>query len=284
MQDFVDNDHNVYRNEEVLPSDDVPCDNTAPVYSRKRKAAAFFRSQLLTVIQVTVCLMAMGAAAVLKAVGGDWYAVCAAAFYDYYNNSVLPDTAQSSVSVVQDVSISETSLFAYPDEKNRSADPNDSSTDVSGNDKQDSSAVPTLTDADPLSKLKQTAVPPLEKGIITSLYGIRENGTKQEFHKGLDIAADKNSPIATIADGTVLTADSDSSYGHYIVIQHEYGIQSLYAHCEKLLVRQGDTVAAGDRIALVGETGDADGFHLHLEILVDGSCIDPQTIIGGAYQ
>ncbi len=87
-------------------------------------------------------------------------------------------------------------------------------------------------------------------------------------HKGMDIAAPANSEIFAAASGTVITAGwHDGGYGYYIVIDHGDGHQTLYAHCNEILVNVGQTVTKGQLIALVGTTGRSTGNHLHFEVI-----------------
>ena len=99
----------------------------------------------------------------------------------------------------------------------------------------------------------------------------------------MDIAAEQDSEIAAVWNGTVIVAEQEPSYGNYIILQHDDGYTTLYAHCNKLLVQKGDIVKAGNVIALVGQTGDADGCHLHLEIKKEDKNLDPAAFIGEAY-
>ena len=89
-------------------------------------------------------------------------------------------------------------------------------------------------------------------------------------YNAVDLAAPKGTPIYAAAAGTVIVAKHNSAwnggYGNYVVISHENGTQTLYAHATKVLVTQGDVVAQGQEIALVGMTGEATGPHLHIEI------------------
>ena len=110
------------------------------------------------------------------------------------------------------------------------------------------------------------------KGIITSKYGPRGSG----FHHGLDIAADIGTPIAAIKSGKVIRACWHSDiYGYVVTIDHGNGEESLYAHLNKILVDVGDVVYKGQIIAQVGETGNATGPHLHLQISIDNKTVDP---------
>lgn len=101
-------------------------------------------------------------------------------------------------------------------------------------------------------------------------------------HKGIDIASPKNSEIYAAASGTVVTAvKGHSSYGNYVVIDHGDGkTETLYAHCNSLNVKKGDKVKAGQVIAFVGTTGRSTGNHLHFEIKINGTRIDPAPYIG----
>ena len=99
---------------------------------------------------------------------------------------------------------------------------------------------------------------PLKAGTLTSPYGERNYNGSQQFQQ-------------------------EPSYGNYIILQHDDGYTTLYAHCNKLLVQKGDIVKAGNVIALVGQTGDADGCHLHLEIKKEDKNLDPAAFIGEAY-
>lgn len=94
-------------------------------------------------------------------------------------------------------------------------------------------------------------------------------------HEGVDITAPKGTPIVAAAKGVVLRAEYDRDYGYVVDIDHGYGVSTRYAHASKTLVRRGQAVTRGERIALVGETGLAVGPHLHYEVRLNGKPANP---------
>ncbi len=99
-------------------------------------------------------------------------------------------------------------------------------------------------------------------------------------HKGVDLRAPKGTAIMATASGTVTLAQRYVDYGNCVIIDHGNGISTLYAHASALCVRVGDTVSAGDIIALVGSTGNSTGNHLHFEVHIGGNRVNPQPYIG----
>jgi murein DD-endopeptidase MepM/ murein hydrolase activator NlpD len=94
-------------------------------------------------------------------------------------------------------------------------------------------------------------------------------------HEGIDVTAPMGSPIEAPAGGVVTDAGWESGYGNTVTIDHGYGITTKFAHASKLLVKAGQRVQRGQRIALVGNTGLATGPHLHYEVHVNGRPVDP---------
>jgi len=90
------------------------------------------------------------------------------------------------------------------------------------------------------------------------------------MHTGLDISSDAGSLIFATGDGVVESAGWEGGYGNCVVINHGYGYKSLYGHCKELLVKAGQKVTRGQKIATVGMTGVASGNHVHYEVLVKG--------------
>lgn len=118
-------------------------------------------------------------------------------------------------------------------------------------------------------------------GIVTSRYGRRSSpgGIGSTNHKGLDIAAKLGTPIYAAAGGTVSFAGRKGSLGNLVIIDHGNGVQTYYGHCSKLNVSKGQKVNAGQKIAEVGKTGSATGYHLHLEIHIGGKAVNPQKYV-----
>lgn len=112
---------------------------------------------------------------------------------------------------------------------------------------------------------------------ISSRFGWRT----RDNHKGLDIAADRGTPIHAAAAGTVTVSQYGygGGYGNYIIISHGNGVQTLYGHCSELCVSQGEYVSQGQLIAKVGSTGISTGNHLHFEVRVNGVAQDPQNYV-----
>lgn len=123
------------------------------------------------------------------------------------------------------------------------------------------------------------AVKPVANGTITSRYGVVESSIRDHAHGGTDIAAPYGTDIKAAADGTVTYSGEMGGYGNLIIIDHGNGVQTYYGHCSKLYASVGDTVVAGDVIAAVGSTGNSTGNHLHLEIRLNGSTVNPQKYI-----
>lgn len=98
-------------------------------------------------------------------------------------------------------------------------------------------------------------------------------------HNGLDIAAEKGTPVCAVHGGKVLKAETDVSRGKYIVILHGDGNESWYCHCSELLVKEGQEVAQGEQIGKIGQTGMAVGPHLHIEIQKDGKAQNPENYL-----
>jgi murein DD-endopeptidase MepM/ murein hydrolase activator NlpD len=94
-------------------------------------------------------------------------------------------------------------------------------------------------------------------------------------HEGIDVTAPTGTPIEAPAAGTVSDAGWESGYGNSVTIDHGFGIITKFAHASKILVRQGQRVSRGQRIALVGSTGLATAPHLHYEVHVNGRPVDP---------
>jgi murein DD-endopeptidase MepM/ murein hydrolase activator NlpD len=94
-------------------------------------------------------------------------------------------------------------------------------------------------------------------------------------HEGIDISAPMGSPIEAPAAGIVIDTGWETGYGNTVTINHGFGIVTKFAHASKILVKKGQRVSRGERIALVGNTGLATGPHLHYEVHVDGRPVDP---------
>ncbi len=116
---------------------------------------------------------------------------------------------------------------------------------------------------------------------ITSEFGSRSQPVAgaSTNHKGIDIGASMGADIVAADSGTILFSGNSSSYGKYIVITHGGGITTLYAHCSQLLVKAGATVTKGQVIAKVGSTGISSGPHLHFEVSVNGSRVNPRDYV-----
>ena len=117
------------------------------------------------------------------------------------------------------------------------------------------------------------------KGIVTSRYGAREETeVVSANHQGIDIGADEGTAIYAAIDGTVTLASEEGEYGKHIDITNN-DILTRYAQCSKLLVKEGQKVKQGDKIAEVGSTGNSTGPHLHFEIRRDNRTINPDKIL-----
>ncbi len=100
------------------------------------------------------------------------------------------------------------------------------------------------------------------------------------YHPGIDLVAKYGTPIKPIKIGIVVESGyTNSGYGKMVMIDHENGLRSLYAHLSKIEVKKGDKVGLDTEIGLIGTTGQSTGSHLHLEIEQDGKAIDPLTIL-----
>ncbi|MBE6806096.1 MAG: peptidoglycan DD-metalloendopeptidase family protein [Clostridia bacterium] len=99
-------------------------------------------------------------------------------------------------------------------------------------------------------------------------------------HKGVDIATNKGTPIYAVQEGTVLTAGWHDDYGYHVIINHGNGVKTLYAHASKLCVSAGQEVKRGQKIAEVGSTGWSTGYHLHIELIINGKYVDALKYIG----
>lgn len=117
---------------------------------------------------------------------------------------------------------------------------------------------------------------PLKRGSFTvsAYYGDGRG------HKGVDLAADKGTPIYAVSGGTVTYSGYDGNYGYSVVIDHGNGLKTRYAHASALCVSKGKTVLQGEVIAYVGSTGYSTGNHLHFEVMVNGTRVNPISYIG----
>lgn len=118
-------------------------------------------------------------------------------------------------------------------------------------------------------------------GTLSSEFGERVHpitGVRQ-MHTGIDLAAPKGTSITAANTGTVLFAGVKGGYGNAVMIDHGHGYWTLYGHASKLLVKEGDHVEKGAEIALVGSTGVSTGPHLHYEVIVDSTKIDPLAFL-----
>ena len=119
-------------------------------------------------------------------------------------------------------------------------------------------------------------------GKITSTFGHRENpfgGSNVETHKGLDIAGPFGSPVKAMAEGIVEFAGLRGGFGNCIMLKHANGIETLYGHLSKILVKVGEKIGIGQTIGKIGSTGRSTGPHLHYEIHKNGQKINPQSFL-----
>lgn len=118
-------------------------------------------------------------------------------------------------------------------------------------------------------------------GRLTSHFGRRLSpfARRSDFHTGVDIATDYNTPVVSSANGKVLFAGYKGSYGKTILIRHYNGIETLYAHLSRIEVKSGDLVHRGEKIGLLGTSGQSTGPHLHYEVRLNGNPINPKTYI-----
>lgn len=124
-----------------------------------------------------------------------------------------------------------------------------------------------------------TYIWPTSSHKVTSDYGWRYIFGAKDWHQGIDIGASYGSTIKAADGGTVTFAGWKGTYGKLVIVTHDNGDQTYYAHCSTIVVSKGDKVYQGQKIAEIGSTGRSTGPHLHFEIRKDGKTVDPEKYL-----
>ena len=119
------------------------------------------------------------------------------------------------------------------------------------------------------------------KGWISSRFGYRISPftNEREFHRGLDVSNRMNTQIIAPGDGVISLIGEDYGYGKILHVDHGYGMKTIYAHLSSILVKKGQYVKRGQKIALVGNSGRSTGPHLHYEVHLNGVPVNPLRYI-----
>ena len=139
-----------------------------------------------------------------------------------------------------------------------------------------------LRDISPAPQQRRRLLPPVThaehptlawpvRGVLYSRFGPRD----RDFHDGIDIACPEGTPVAAARAGKVVFAGEQRGYGNIVLVRHDDGLVTVYAHNAANEVREGDAVAAGQEIARVGRTGRTTGPHLHFEVRENAKPHDP---------
>jgi murein DD-endopeptidase MepM/ murein hydrolase activator NlpD len=122
------------------------------------------------------------------------------------------------------------------------------------------------------------------QGIVTSSFGSRLDPFKGEgaFHTGIDIASSEGDAVRAPADGIVLKAGLGTGYGREVVVDHGHGVETLYAHLSGFAVVTGQDVRRGDILGYVGSSGHSTGPHLHYEVRIHDTPVNPSKYLPGA--
>jgi murein DD-endopeptidase MepM/ murein hydrolase activator NlpD len=126
---------------------------------------------------------------------------------------------------------------------------------------------------------------PLNDGFMGSKFGARSDPFtgRTAMHEGIDFNAVTGTPILAAGGGQVVTAGPHASYGNHVDVDHGNGVVTRYAHASKLLVKEGDIVKQGQKIAEVGSTGRSTGAHLHFEVRVNEAAQDPLKFLQSGF-
>lgn len=132
-----------------------------------------------------------------------------------------------------------------------------------------------------LQKQVYPAGRPIKQGWVSSYFGYRADPFtgKREFHKGEDFAGKSGSSVISVAAGVVTWAGKRGGYGNLVEIDHGNGYATRYGHNKKILVKVGERVKKGQRIALMGSTGRSTGPHVHFEVLLNGHAVNPAKYV-----
>ena len=124
------------------------------------------------------------------------------------------------------------------------------------------------------------------EGPMTGVFGSQRilNGRSRSPHRGVDFAVPEGTLVVSPADGIVtLAATGMYLMGNVLMIDHGLGVQSIFIHLERILVREGDRIKKGEGIALAGKTGRATGPHLHWGVSAGATVVDPARVLKGVY-
>ncbi|MGH6954074.1 MAG: peptidoglycan DD-metalloendopeptidase family protein, partial [Alphaproteobacteria bacterium] len=126
------------------------------------------------------------------------------------------------------------------------------------------------------------AIAPLNDITVVSPFGKRRDSAtgRRETHFGVDLRARSGTPVYATGEGKVLYAGWQGRYGKVVEVDHGNGVRTRFAHLRRVLVRRGDKVLPGHEVGESGSTGQSTGPHLHYEIIIDGSPVDPMRFIG----
>lgn len=119
-------------------------------------------------------------------------------------------------------------------------------------------------------------------GIISQKFNAGTAGSQasaEARHEGIDIIAESNALVSATAAGIVVQAGQDRDLGRFVKVDHDHGVQTLYAHLSRAFVQAGDHVEKGTTLGAVGNTGNSFGPHLHYEILIRGKSVDPEQYL-----
>lgn len=130
-----------------------------------------------------------------------------------------------------------------------------------------------------VERLRKTpSIPPVNRGYLTSSFGTRSDPFtgKRRMHHGQDFGVLTGTPVYAPADGVVKSRNGKTGYGNTVILDHGYGIKTVYAHLSRYVVKPGSEVKRGDLIAYSGNTGRSTGPHLHYEVRVNNVPVNPR--------